>query len=163
MPTATFWQVAGYVRTLGRPAVVALPGDARHGQKLYQSLGCAGCHTIVGQGGTLGPELTEVGARRNAAFLRDCLLDPAKTLPDDFVMVVARTRDGREVRGIRVNEDTFTIQIKSLDGRFESFRKDALVRLEKRPESPMPSYRAKLPGADLDDLIAYLASLRGEP
>lgn len=155
------WHVAGYVRTLGRTAAVTLPGNARRGEKLYASLQCASCHTINAQGGTLGPDLTGVGVRRNAMFLRDCLVDPAKTLPENFVMIRARTLNGREVRGIRVNEDTFTIQIKSLDGQFSSFRKTALASLDKLQETPMPSYRGRLFGPNLDDLVAYLASLRG--
>ena len=71
--------------------------------------------------------------------------------------------DGREVRGLRVNEDTFTIQIRDATHRFRSFRKQELRVVERQPDhSVMPSYRDRLSDAELDDLIAYLASLRGE-
>jgi len=67
------------------------------------------------------------------------------------------------VRGIRVNEDSFTIQLRDAGNRFHSFRKSELSSLKKEfGESLMPGYASKFTAAELDDLVAYLASLRGE-
>ena len=156
------WRVAGYVRSIGRVAAVNLPGDAGRGKELYQSKGCAVCHIAQGQGGDLGPELTEIGARRSAAYLREALTDPAASAPEEFLVVRVTTRDGRSVRGVRINEDSFTIQLRDDDNRFHSFRKNELKDLKKEVGvSTMPSYKT-LAAAELDDLVAYLASLRGE-
>ena len=65
-----------------------LPGDPKRGQEVYRTKGrCAQCHISGGLGGSLGPELTEIGARRSAAHLRAAVLDPASTLPEGFLEV----------------------------------------------------------------------------
>jgi len=157
-------QVASYVRSLGRVAPAQLPGDAARGRDLYESKGgCAACHIIHGAGSSFGPELTAIGARRSADYLRESLLKPAATVPEGFLVVRVITRDGRTVRGLRVNEDSFTIQLRDASNRFFSFRKSDLTSLKKEfHESLMPSYESRFTPAELDDLIAYLASLRGE-
>jgi hypothetical protein len=77
-------------------------------------------------------------------------------------MVAVQPKDGPEVRGMRVNEDSFTIQVKDASGRYHSFRKPDVVKVEKEPgKTFMPSYASSLSGTELDDLVAYLASLRG--
>jgi len=155
--------VALYVRSLGAVAPETLPGDAARGAQIYARSGCAGCHMVAGSGAGFGPELTNIGARRSGAYLRRTLMDPAAALPDSFQYVSVTPLGAPAVRGIRVNEDSFTIQLKSPGGAFHSFRKSEigeLKRLEK--QTPMPSYE-HLPPAELDDLVAYLAGLKGKP
>jgi len=155
--------VAQYVRSLGSLPPETLPGDAARGERLYQSKGCPGCHMVAGRGGGFGPELTDIGARRNGAYLRQTLLQPGASLPEGFLYVTAVARSGESIRGIRANEDSFTIQIKDAGGRFHSFRKSELKELRKlKNETPMPSYEGNLTSAELDDLVAYLAALRGK-
>jgi cytochrome c oxidase cbb3-type subunit 3 len=157
------WLVIAHVRSLGRVAVEKLPGDRAKGKALFAAQGCGGCHIVDGVGGNLGPELTEVGARRSAERLRQCILEPSAALPDGFLIVRAARRDGSVVEGIRVNEDSFTIQLRDVAGRFHSLRKQQLQTLEYKPKAtPMPSYRDKLVPEDVDHLAAYLASLRGQ-
>ncbi len=153
------WRVAGYVRSLSRVEAAKLTGDASRGRELYRAKGCAGCHIVRGEGGASGPELTEIGARRSAAYLREALVEPAASLPEGFLVVSVTTRAGRNLRGVRVNEDSFTIQLRDDENRFHSFRKNELKNLKKEfGVSTMPSYKT-LAAAELDDLIAYLASL----
>jgi putative heme-binding domain-containing protein len=155
--------VAAYVRSLGAVPAEALPGDAVRGERVYQGSGCPGCHIVAGRGEGFGPELTAIGARRSGAYLRETLLHPAGSLPEGFLWVEAVTQAGDTVRGIRVNEDSFTIPIKDAGGRFHSFRKSGLKRLRKlKDQTPMPSFAGTLGGAELDDVVAYLAGLRGK-
>jgi putative heme-binding domain-containing protein len=165
-------QVAAYVWSLGRTEVAAVPvpGDPAKGKMLFEKGDCTKCHTVRGKGGCLGPDLTEIGARRGPAYLRQSLHEPGTTMPVDangflaFLVVQAVTHDGRIVRGLRVNEDTFTIQIRDGEGRIHSFQKRDLAELKREDGgSLMPSYKTTIATADFDDLIAYLASLRGEP
>jgi cytochrome c oxidase cbb3-type subunit 3 len=156
--------VAAYVRTLGALPQEAVPGDPGHGAQLYAASGCPACHMIGGRGEGFGPELSAVGARRSATFLRQTILKPASTLPDQFLYVSAIPSAGAAIRGIRVNEDSFTIQLRDAAGRYHSFRKselNSLARLE--GQTPMPAYERQIAGADLDDLVAYLAGLKGKP
>lgn len=157
------WQVTGYVRSLGHTAEEKIPGDAARGAALYRTKGnCAQCHAVRGQGGgTLGPDLTEIGTRRSAAYLRAALLEPEKTVPEGFVQVHIVTREGKTITGVRLNEDTFTVQVRDLDG-VHSFDKRDLKDFHKDPgKSLMPGYRNIFTAPELDDVVAYLASLRG--
>jgi cytochrome c oxidase cbb3-type subunit 3 len=154
--------VAGYVRSLGTIPSEPLTGDPVHGAYIFTAKGCAGCHMVSGKGEGFGPELSDIGARRNAAWLRQTVRRPADSLPDTFQFIAATTPDGTTVRGIRVNEDSFTIQLKDARGSFHSFRKSGLKDLRRLSrETPMPSYEGQLNAAELEDLVAYLASLRG--
>jgi cytochrome c oxidase cbb3-type subunit 3 len=156
--------VAAYVRTLGALPPETVPGDAARGARIYAASGCAACHMVAGQGGGYGPELTSIGARRNTAFLHQTILKPATTLPDGFQYVSAVPATGAAVRGIRVNEDSFTIQLRDAVGRYHSFRKSELKDLRRlEGETPMPSYENQVSGAALDDLVAYLSGLKGKP
>jgi len=162
MTDREIWQLAGYVRSLGRTPPVSLPGDATRGHALFDKNGCGGCHIVNGVGNALGPELTDIGARRSAEYLRESIVKPGAQVPEQFVVVTATARDGKSIRGERVTEDSFTVQIRDMSGRVTSFRKSELTNYEKHfHDSLMPSYESKLSAAELNDLISYLASLRG--
>jgi len=155
--------VAAYVRSLGAAPQERLAGDAARGERLYEARGCSACHIVAGRGEGFGPELTDIGARRNASHLRQTLLNPASSLPEGFLYLAATTSTGQTLRGVRVNEDSFTIQIKDTNGRFHSFRKTDLKEIRRlKGETPMPSFEKSLSASELDDLTAYLASLRGK-
>jgi putative heme-binding domain-containing protein len=151
------------VRTLGRIAPQKATGDVASGARLYAGKGgCAACHTIGGRGGAVGPDLSDIGARRNLAFLRESLINPEAAVPDGFLQVQLVTKNGSRMTGVRLNEDTFSIQIRDLSGGFRSFFKTELAELSKQPgKSPMPSYTGVFTASELDDVVAYLDSLRG--
>ncbi|MBI2842354.1 MAG: c-type cytochrome [Armatimonadetes bacterium] len=56
------------------------PG-VRLGKKLFMEKACIGCHKIDGRGGTIGPDLSTVGERRNAAWIIRHFKDPRKVVP----------------------------------------------------------------------------------
>jgi cytochrome c oxidase cbb3-type subunit III len=170
---ARVWQVVGYVKTLGESGPMEqATGDPAKGKAVYEANGCATCHTIGTQGGTVGPPLTVIGRSRAPKYLHDFLLDPGKTPPPDmtlperagntgYLLVHVVTRDGHEMTGIRVNEDTFTIVLRDVSGHFTSYEKSQLKTIEPLPgKTVMPSY-TNLSAADLDNLVAYLSSLKG--
>ena len=166
-------QLVAYVRSVGKVAQVSVPGDAKKGATIYKNLACSSCHIVAGEGGNLGPDLTDIGFLRGAAYLRQAIVDPGSSLPKGTLAVPSRgyaeylpvrivTRQGGEVRGIRVNEDAFTIQVRDAAGKFYSLRKSDLELLDKQAEkSIMPSLARRLAAPELTDLVAYLSSLRG--
>jgi len=162
-----------YIRSLSQNTAAAITGNSEKGKTVYQRSGCSSCHIINGEGGDLGPELTSIGAHRAPDYLRQAIVDPAAALPrgvmafpghgfNEFLPVRVVTRDGREVRGLRVNEDSFTIQVRDAGNQLYSFRKADLQTLDKEiGKSLMPEYKSKIAGSDLDDLVAYLSGLGG--
>ena len=166
-------QLIAYVRSLSRAAPASGGGDPQKGSAVYQRTGCSSCHVIKGEGGTVGPELTIIGTQRGPDYLRQAILDPGAALPhgsqpvpsrnlDEFLPVRIVTREGREVRGARINEDTFTIQVRDSNGQLHSFRKAELRQIEKEfGKSLMPAYKERLSTSEVGDLVAYLSSLGG--
>jgi cytochrome c oxidase cbb3-type subunit III len=165
-------QLVAYIRSLGKLTQTPVPGDAQKGVAIYKNLGCASCHIISGVGGNFGPDLSDIGFMRGASYLREAVIDPGASLPKNTLRVPGRgyaeflplrivTNEGREVRGVRVNEDAFTIQVRDQAGKFYSLRKSDLELLDKQAgQSMMPSFRNQLTPSSLTDLVAYLSSLR---
>jgi mono/diheme cytochrome c family protein len=83
LTTRQIWQVAAYVRELGRVAGSKPKGDPRRGQQIFSTKGgCAKCHTIGGHGGAIGPDLTDIGDRRDEGELRWIVCDVKKYFQD---------------------------------------------------------------------------------
>ena len=168
--------LVAYVRGLGRIERQPLPGDPARGELIFREQAkCLDCHTLGGHGGRIGSDLSTIGARRNAAFLRQAVLNPKSALTDkaivyqryivfpiNFLQVRVVTVGGQHITGVRLNEDAFSIQIRDYNGKLHSFMKSELKELHKDwAETPMPSYGGVLDDPQLDDLVAYLAGLRG--
>ena len=155
-------QGATYVLSLSRAAARPGPGNAERGAALYQSSGCGSCHVVEGRGGILGPELTTIGSRRGSVYLRESVVTPTASHPPGYLVVRAVPNSGPDVRGIRVNEDVFSILIRDAGGNVHALQKSDLARVDRELEATlMPSYESRLAPAQLDDLVAYLATLRG--
>jgi cytochrome c oxidase cbb3-type subunit III len=158
----TAWQTAAYVRSLGRLPPQPVSGSPERGASIYESKGCSSCHIIAGRGSGLGPELTSIGALRGPASLRQSIVVPEAAHAPAYLVVRARTAKGDETRGIRLNEDVFWVHILDAAGTMHTLEKKTLASLERELEaSLMPSYKSLLSATELDDLVAYLASLRG--
>jgi len=156
-------QTAAYVRSLGKLPAKAVPGDARQGAEIYRTKGnCANCHSIHGDGGVAGPDLSTIGDVRSAAHLMQALVDPQAAVPQDFLIVTVTPMSGPAVAGLRVNEDSFSIQVRDNAGRLHSFWKSEVKEIGRERKSPMPSYKGQLSDTELTDLVAYLASLKEE-
>lgn len=171
-------EVAAFVRHLGVLNPEAVSGNVKQGERLYFSKGnCAQCHAIKGRGGASGPDLTEIGLRRGSAYLRLALTNPEAdvpkgfssfgpdiSIPQNFLLVRVVTKNGLSLTGVRVNEDTFSIQMRDSSDQVHSFFKSDLTELHKDwGKSPMPSYREVFSNAELDDVVAFLASLGRQP
>ena len=159
------WKVTAYVESLGKLNPEPLPGDPAAGQRVYESKGnCAACHWLNGSGGRQGPELTEIGDTRSVAHLRQALLEPAAAVPQGFMLVTAIHKDGRRIQGVRLYGGPFSIQIRDFSDKLYSLMKSELTEVVKREsESSMPSYASTLSNTEIDDLVAYLATLQRGP
>lgn len=166
-------QIVDYVVSFDREASGTQPGDPQKGKEVYRSKNCSQCHIVEGQGGNLGPDLTSVGTRLSPGSLRDAITSPGSKLPLDanlaerapfraYLLQRAVTKDGREITGLRVNDDTFSVQLRDAGGKIHSLRKLDLQKLEDLPgKGLMPSYKDGLSETQLNDLVNYLAGLRG--
>lgn len=137
-------------------------GDAARGQALFSGkAGCATCHRVHGRGPRGATDLSDIGAIRTPASLQRTLLDPTASLLPANRTVRAVTRDGRNVRGRRLNEDTYTVQIIDEQERLVSLTKADLRSFEISPVSAMPPAGQSLTADEISDVIGYLLSLKG--
>ena len=62
------------------------PGDAARGQLLATKhpAACILCHTIKGQGSTVGPALDGIATRATPAYIRESLLEPSKVIAKGY-------------------------------------------------------------------------------
>jgi cytochrome c oxidase cbb3-type subunit III len=137
-------------------------GNAGRGAAIFEGKGgCTSCHRVNGRGAYTATDLTEIGTTRTPGSLQRALVQPAQALLPGNRTVRAVTRDGRTIRGRRLNEDSFTIQVIDEQSRLVSLVKSDLRTFELVPTSPMPSYETTLTADERADLIAYLLSLKG--
>jgi putative heme-binding domain-containing protein len=137
-------------------------GDAARGRALFTGRGeCASCHRVSGNGPRLAPDLSEIGAIRTLAALQRALLEPNESLLPIHRPVRLVTKDGRTLRGRRLNEDTYTVQLIDDQENLVSVAKAELRELRVETAAAMPSYSGRFTDDELADLIAYLVSLKG--
>jgi len=158
------WQLVAFVRSLSEgKAAEQATGDPEKGSAVYAANGCSGCHRIRGAGGRLGPDLTDIGIR-SMGHLQASVLNPYESVLPPHWMVRAKSSDGKPIRGLRLNDAPFSVQLIDASGSLLSLHKEDLAEFEVDRTSAMPSFEGKIQGDDLDNLIAYLASLRlGDP
>ena len=137
-------------------------GSAASGRVLFEGKGaCATCHRVGASGPRVAPDLTEVGTIRQPTELHQKLIDPSALVRPGNRFVEAMTKRGVKINGRLLNQDTFTVQLIDSNERLVSLSRSDLQDFTFVKESPMPSYRDKLTPSELDDLVAYLVSLKG--
>jgi len=158
IPDMEVWRMVAYVQQLGRQGGSdPSTGDAAAGAAVYTNAACAQCHTIDGRGGFLGPDLSDIGARRAVRHLRQSIADPNADIALDYRPVTVTDAKGTSISGIHLNEDEYSVHLRDLAGNLRSFMKRDLKDLVLPRQSLMPVYPA-LTATDLENLVAYLAS-----
>jgi putative heme-binding domain-containing protein len=151
--------IIAYLRSLqGKTEGRNLPGDPRRGKEIFFGKGnCSACHAVLGQGGFLGPDLTEHGATSSADAIREEIVRAPRVPPMGYRTAVLTTVGGERFEGLVRNEDNFSVQLQTKDGSFHFFKKSDLRSFERQNGSLMPAdYRDRLSDGELNDLASYL-------
>ena len=133
------------------------------GKRLFAEASCAGCHKMQGEGGAIGPDLTDVFARwkgDRVGILRE-VLEPSHKVDAKYVMQRILTVDGRTVTGVLLNEDDEKVTLLS-----NPEAKEPAVILQDDIEAMVPSSVSMMPKALMDqytkdeifEVLAYLES-----
>jgi len=172
MTDEEIWQIIAYIRSQEVKASAQAVGNAVRGKDLFYGDGnCSLCHMVEGKGGRLGPELTAVGGSRTREAIVDSVRNPSRRLawglteatkefPQEYESVTAVTADRKEIRGVTLNEDSFSVQIMDANEQIHLLEKNKLLSFQKSRESAMPKYGVDiLIDKDLEDVVAYLISV----
>jgi putative heme-binding domain-containing protein len=163
-PDDDVWKIAAYLRTLAAPAPNDPPrGNAANGERVFRAT-CTGCHRVNGRGGRLGPDLSRVGVARTRAALVRRIRGAVEEHGRGYEPVTLTTPGGQQIHAVKKNEDLFSVQVMDTRERIQGYLKEDLREAKNETQSAMPVYDVgKLSESDLDDVLAYLATLRSAP
>ncbi len=161
--------IIAYVRSLARAPGEStwkpyMPGDPKAGEQLFfdekgKAL-CSKCHSVHNKGGRVGPALDRIASRRSPEFIMESIVQPSKFIDPLFEAVQVVTGEGKVLKGLRINESNFSIQLKEENGRFHSFLKRDLDDFRVMDTSMMPDNIAEqLTVKQLHDIFAFLMTL----
>jgi PQQ-dependent dehydrogenase (methanol/ethanol family) len=180
--TDQIWQIVSYMRSMAAPVPTAptgaetVAGDAAAGKAIFEGKGaCVSCHMVSGKGASVGPDLTAAGKTTAAQLLAKINNPNQAAAPGGGgrgrggrggaaapATVIAKTKDGKEYRGVRKAADAFSVQMVDTTGKYHSFEKSELASLTVEAKSLMPDDLAKrLSPPEITNVVAYLKSLDG--
>jgi putative heme-binding domain-containing protein len=135
--------------------------DRVHGRQVFART-CATCHTLFGEGGKIGPDLTG-SQRQNPEYVLSKVLDPNAVVSRDYQMTVIATAAGRTLNGLVKSEDDRTVTLQTQNEVVRVPKVDIEER-HRSPVSMMPEGQlGPMSDAEVRDLIAYLAGHEQAP
>jgi PQQ-dependent dehydrogenase (methanol/ethanol family) len=181
LSTEQIWQVVSYIRSLaGSTPIETVAGDVEAGHTVFEAKAkCLDCHQVNGRGTPVGPDLSAAG-RIPVEQFQGKILNPNQPggragspgggrggrggrragAPNSAVVVTML--DGVEYRGIRRNEDVFSLQMVDLSGKLRLFDKSQIRQVRVESKSLMPDdYGSRLTAVEIRNLVAYLKTLNG--
>jgi putative membrane-bound dehydrogenase-like protein len=151
---ATAGEKLTQIRNIGGTLSKA-PGDRSAGKALFTK-NCATCHTLFGEGGKIGPDLTGAD-RKNRDWLLTQIVDPSSVIRQEFLAYIVNTKDGRTLNGLMVEQTPETITLVDAKNVRSVVRRDDIEDLKASTVSLMPEKLLEpLEDQQLRDLFAYL-------
>jgi putative heme-binding domain-containing protein len=135
--------------------------NVANGRALFERT-CFACHTLYGQGGNIGPDLTGSN-RANLDYILTEIINPSEVMQDSYQLVTVTTRDGRTLSGNIAAEDAQQLTLRMI-GQDTLVAKSEILSREKSPISLMPEGLLRSLSTDeVRDLIAYLRTTTQVP
>jgi cytochrome c oxidase cbb3-type subunit 3 len=155
------WALVAYLGSISTvPPYENSSGDIERGRAFF-TMECSQCHLVDGSGGTLGPDLSRIAQVRTREALVRAIRDPSDSVALGYRAVTLVTKRGERIEGLVKGEDAFSIQIVDTNERMQGYSKADLAALDRNDKSLMPRLgRRRLNESELDDLLAFLGTLR---
>src|SRR6266851_1658330 len=102
-----------------RQAAMNNGGDSNRGKTIFFSAKaqCAPCHKVNGQGGDIGPDLSQIGGKFDRTHLIESILDPSAEILQGYQVTILETKAGRVVTGIVKSESATTVTLMDKEGK----------------------------------------------
>ena len=153
------WRIVVFIRAMRSSAAdTDVAGNVEHGKEIFAGKGgCVKCHTIQGKGGSIGPDLSNIGMQMTLNHLREALTTETP-ITAGYRPVTVTLKNGQTLKGIAKNEDAFSIQLLDFDDQLHLIDKANVQKEEKDSKSLMPhDYDKQLTKDEFQDLLAMLA------
>ena len=138
-------------------------GDPELGMTLFhKTQKCLTCHRIGSEGGSIGPNLSDVGKRVKRDYMLESIVDPSAKIVKGFETWVFVLADGRVITGTIVSEDEYEVVV-GHEGKQSKIQKDEIDERLASTVSVMPTQANLLTVEDVRNLIAYLSTLQETP
>lgn len=160
------WQLTAYVVALRAPASESpQSGDAELGKTLFWGkAGCNECHSVLGKGGKIGPDLSDAGGSRSTAVLRGAIEDPGSNGSKGFEKARVVLKNGKTIEGVLKNRNNYSLQMLDARGELHLLLMTEVRELNVAKNSAMPAnYKSRLSAAEINALVAYLAKQTARP
>lgn len=159
LPEAQILQIVAFVRGLNAPAYdILVPGDEAAGREIFLGKGnCLSCHAMRGQGGALGPDLTNIGGSRPLNLIQEALLDPNNRLTDGYQPAVLHLKSGKTLTGVLRDYTNYTMTLVDNTGNLYLLRAADVTDRQLSRKSPMPSYKDRLTPVEQRNLMKFLS------
>ena len=140
-------------------------GNAERGETLFKEHAvaqCLRCHKVKGSGGEAGPDLSNVGSRKDRRYILESIVNPNAQIADGFQTVMFTLKDGNIKAGIVKAEtaDSITVQMPVPGIPPETFQKSEVKSRDNAPSGMPPGFGDLLSKRDLRDIIEYVSRLR---
>jgi putative membrane-bound dehydrogenase-like protein len=143
-------------------AEVKAQGNIEAGNAVFHAplSACTGCHQIGKQGGTIGPELDNVGRGVPLELIIEAVVWPNRQIKEGYVATTLTLKDGRRLQGYKISEYNGTLQFRDLASNSLTTYDTKGIKERQEAGSLMPEgLIMNMTRTELRDLIAYLASL----
>lgn len=156
-PDTEIWMLVSYLRSVAvGGSVEPFTGNADRGQASFAS-NCIECHRVDRDGGTLGPNLSGITARRSQQALSNSIRESSASIGRRYKPISFLAADNRRVQGVIKSEDAFSIQIMDSNQQLRGFSKSELTQVDRTSDSLMPSFpAATLSDSELNDILSFL-------
>jgi putative heme-binding domain-containing protein len=155
-------QQAAYLAGLGSE-LGKIKGNAEAGRSVFfaPKVGCYGCHRAAGKGGSVGPDLSQVGRFRTRSELLESIVFPSLVIAPEFRSYTITTRAGKLVTGLIVRESGEALHLRTADlAEVRLARKD-VEEMTPAAVSLMPDGLEKVMSRqELGDLLEFLNQQR---
>ena len=132
------------------------------GKKMFAAALCSSCHMMQGEGGSIGPDLTQLGTRFTEKDILDHTINPSKEVSDQYAATIFSMKDGSSVLGRLTNEDDEKFYISQNPFAPQVLRaipKDEVISTKQSQVSLMlPGLINRLNEEELKNLLAYLVA-----
>jgi putative heme-binding domain-containing protein len=151
--------------TVIRPeGLLAMKGDLARGKEVFfktTGLQCATCHKIAGQGGQIGPDLSDIGKKMTRRQILESILDPSKDIDPKFAAYTVQLDDERQLSGLIIARDDQSLTVRDAQGKDTKVQLKSVVAQIPSKKSLMPDQLLRdLTAEQAADLLAFLESLR---